>query len=107
VVTAVGGVRRLPESDQAAMRLPDYLRRVVGMDLGHRKRTVDISSRFRHVLAEESVDIGLGEDVLSKDCPHVAVVKAGRRPPAGHGLDDGAARTAAAPQWTRTPVRGS
>ena len=44
--------------------------------------------------------------MLSKDCPHVAVVKAGRRPPAGHGLDDGAARTAAAPQWTRTPPGG-
>ncbi len=56
---------------------------------------------------KKSEDIGLGEDMLSKDCPQVAVVKAGRRPPAGHGLDDGAARTAAAPQWTTTPARGS
>src|SRR3984957_14084112 len=55
---------------------------------------------------KKSVDIGRGEDVLSKDCPHVAVVNAGRRPPAGLGLDDGAARTAAAPQWNRTPAQG-
>ena len=40
MVTAAGRCRRLPASDQAAIRLPNYLRRVVEIDLGQGKRTV-------------------------------------------------------------------
>ena len=40
-----------PVSDQAAMRLPDYLRRVVGIDLGHLKEP----SRCGRVAAQELV----------------------------------------------------
>ena len=57
--------------------------------------------------SEEWRGFWIGEDALSEVVLDVAVVKAGRRPPVGLGLDDGAARTAATSQWTRTPGRGS